>query len=260
LTTEPARLDLLGFPVDLVDRDALIAWLTTTLTTSPTCRHLVTLNPEYVMQARRDRAFATAIRAADLVVADGVGVAKAATWLRSARGNPGVVPRIPGVEIVELIASLPREVAGGIFLLGARAGIAEIAAAVLAERYPGVEICGAWDGGSPLAIHDEESRRRIAQSGARVVLVAYGASGQIGWIVRNQEALSAMGVRLAIGVGGAFDFISGEVTRAPGMVQRLGLEWLYRLVREPWRWRRQVVLPHFALLALLQVLRERRGR
>ncbi|HEU0163457.1 MAG TPA: WecB/TagA/CpsF family glycosyltransferase, partial [Thermomicrobiales bacterium] len=244
------RVEVVGFPVDIIDVAGLRAWLAASLQPDGPCRHLVTLNPEYVMQARRDPGFAVAIRAADLVVADGVGVSKAASMLLAAQGRSSRVERIPGVEIVETIARMP---GARVFLLGAGPGVAARAASRLEERHPGAIVAGVWDGGTAEARDDDESLRRIREAAANVVLVAYGASGQVAWVVRNQRALGEAGVRLAIGVGGAFDFISGEVARAPEFVRRLGLEWLYRLVREPWRWRRQLVLPGFALLALREI-------
>jgi N-acetylglucosaminyldiphosphoundecaprenol N-acetyl-beta-D-mannosaminyltransferase len=206
------------------------------------------------MHARRDPAFAKAIREADLVVADGVGVSMAASFLLATQGSGERVERIPGVEIVEMIAGTPGT---RLFLLGAGPGVAARAAARLTEEHPDAIVAGVWDGGTAGAADDAESMRRIVDSGANVVLVAYGAAGQVGWIVRNQAALGEAGIRLAVGVGGAFDFISGEVTRAPGFVRRLGLEWLYRLMREPWRWRRQLVLPRFAILALGEIMKTR---
>ena len=93
---------------------------------------------------------------------------------------------------------------------------------------------------------------RINASGAQVLYVAYGAPRQDKWIRRNRQALVT--VRVAMGVGGALDFVSGRAVRAPRWVQRLGLEWLHRLYREPWRWRRMVALPRF----VWAVLREKR--
>jgi N-acetylglucosaminyldiphosphoundecaprenol N-acetyl-beta-D-mannosaminyltransferase len=88
-----------------------------------------------------------------------------------------------------------------------------------------------------------------------MVLVAYGAPGQVLWITRNRAALGAGGVRIAVGVGGAFDFLAGRVPRAPRPVRLLGFEWLYRLAREPWRWRRQLALPRFVGLVVVGRLR-----
>ena len=95
---------------------------------------------------------------------------------------------------------------------------------------------------------DAESIARIREREANVVLVGYGAPAQVVWIRRNRDALAEAGVRIAIGVGGALDYLAGTAPRAPELARRLGLEWAYRLAREPWRWRRQLALPMFAYL------------
>ncbi len=129
--------------------------------------------------------------------------------------------------------------------------------ASLLVRTPDAMIVGTWGDGTSRPEDDAESVRRITASGAMIVFVAYGAEGQILWIERNRSALAANGVRLTIGVGGALDMISGQVRRAPGLVRRLGLEWLYRLVTEPCRWRRQLALPRYAAVVLWEWLRGR---
>ena len=113
----------------------------------------------------------------------------------------------------------------------------------LRQRYPRLIIAGAH-AGSPAAAENDALVARINASRADVLLVAYGAPRQDLWIARNRAALS--GVRVAIGIGGAFDFVTGRAVRAPRWVRRLGLEWLHRLLREPWRWRRMLALPRFA--------------
>ncbi len=102
---------------------------------------------------------------------------------------------------------------------------------------------------------DAAVARAIAQSGARVALVALGSPRQEQFIA---EALGPAGIPVGIGLGGSFDVLAGNVPRAPALVRRLGLEWLFRLLREPWRWRRQLALPQFALLALRERLSDRR--
>lgn len=214
----------------------------------------MTLNPEYVMLARRDRAFREALRRADLVTADGIGIVLAARWLWPGAIRAHRLERITGVDLVEGLAELGD---ARVFLLGGSPGTATEAVARLSRRFPGFVPAGIWDGGSPDSVDDRASLARIGASDARVVLVAYGAPGQVLWIARNQDALAAHGVRLAIGVGGAFDFLAGAVPRAPRWMRLWGLEWLYRLVREPWRWRRQRVLPLFALKVLASGIRRR---
>jgi N-acetylglucosaminyldiphosphoundecaprenol N-acetyl-beta-D-mannosaminyltransferase len=220
------------------------------------CRHVVTLNPEYVMAARRDPAFAAGIRAADLITADGVGVALAIRLERNPTGKH--LGRVTGVDILGWLADLSVPLQAPLFLLGAAPGVAEEAASALRSRHDGAAIAGVWDDGTPEPDHDQESIARIAASEARAVAVAYGAPGQVLWIERNRAALAEAGVRLAIGVGGSFDYYAGRVPRAPSIVRRLGLEWLYRLVREPWRWRRQMVLPAFAVLVIWDRIRRLR--
>lgn len=215
--------------------------------------HVVTANPEYVMTARKDTDFATAIRSAGLITVDGAGLAIAMRLL-----HPGIVSeRYTGVMLTPDMAQLSAETGAGVFLLGAGPGVAEDAAHVLRERYPDVVIAGLWADGSPHPEHDAETLRRIRDVGAQIVLVAYGAPAQIHWIQRNFDALQESGVRVVVGIGGALDYISGHTPWAPEIVRRVGLEWLYRLVREPWRWRRQLVLPLFAVLVMAEFVRMR---
>lgn len=250
-TPDPQRVDMLGSPVDALSAGDALAridgWLDDPW--DGTCRHVVTLNPEYVMAARRDRAFAEAIRRADLRTADGVGVEVAARLLGGARAS--AVGRVTGVDLVEHLCAATETRPARLFFLGAAPGVADRAAQRLRARMAWAQIVGSWAGGRPRLDDDAEALRRIRDSGADAVAVAYGAPGQVLWIERNREALAAAGVRLAVGVGGAFDYLSGLAPRAPRWIRRVGLEWLFRLVREPSRWRRQLALPRFAALVLV---------
>lgn len=184
--------------------------------------HVVTLNPEYVMRARADAELRAIIEGAALVTADGAGITQAARMA----GTP-LRGRITGNDLTDAVA------AAGIplFLLGAAPGVAEEAAAALRARHPRCVIAGTWSGSADPA-DDAEARARIAASGARAVLVAYGMPKQDRWIHRNLPALAAP---VAIGVGGALDYLAGRVPRAPRWMRARGLEWLYRLVRQPAR-------------------------
>ncbi len=249
------REAILGVAVDIVSWADTNAWTRDRLLAGEPCAHIVTLNPEYVMACRRDGAFHTIVQEADLVTIDGAGVAIAVRWLTQVRS----VERVTGVEICWIAASISADSGAGIFLLGAGPGVAERAAENMVEVSPGAVISGTWAEGSAHERDDAETIRRIAASGADVVLVAYGAPGQVHWIARNQAALSAASVKVVVGIGGALDYISGSVSLAPALVRKLGLEWAYRLVREPWRWRRQLVLPQFALLVLRDAVLQRVG-
>jgi len=159
---------------------------------------------------------------------------------------------VTGVEIVRLLAASSERTGVSIFLLGADPGVAPKAAARLQEIASGAHFAGWWWEGTPQLIDDDEAIERIAASGARIVAVAYGAPGQVLWIERNRVALSQVGVRIVIGVGGALDYWAGSAKLAPPLIRKLGFEWLYRLILEPWRWRRQLVLPIFAIYAVIE--------
>ncbi|HWV35452.1 MAG TPA: WecB/TagA/CpsF family glycosyltransferase, partial [Thermomicrobiales bacterium] len=247
-------IDVLDVPVDLVTARETRAWLMRQLAAGVSCAHVVTLNPEYVMTARRNRDFAAILREAELSTIDGAGISLAVRLL----DRPSTpFERMTGVALTWLLADISAETGDGLFLLGAGPGVATRAGEALQEAHPGTVIAGTWAEGSPRPEDDAETMRRIAESGASVVLVAYGAPSQVFWIARNRDALSAAGVRVVAGVGGALDYISGNVPWAPPLVRKFGLEWAYRLVREPWRWRRQVVLPLYAALVMREAIRMR---
>jgi N-acetylglucosaminyldiphosphoundecaprenol N-acetyl-beta-D-mannosaminyltransferase len=250
----PRSVVILGFRLDLGTREETRAWLREALTDpwDGRCRHIVTLNPEYVMAARSDSSFAMVIQCADLVTADGVGVVAAARLIHGER-----VERVTGVDLVELLAELSGECNAPLFMLGAGAGVADDAFQKLRQRHPEMQPSGTWAGGTPALEHDAPALGRISDGAARAVVVAYGAPGQVFWIERNRDQLASIGVRAAIGVGGALDYLSGAVERPPDVIRRLGLEWLLRLVREPRRWRRQIVLPLFVFRVLIETVRVR---
>ncbi len=207
---------------------------------------VVTLNPEFVMEARRSTAFRRVLAAADLATPDGFGLLLVARW----RGTP-LRERVTGVALTQRIAARAAERGWSLFLLGAAPGIAERAAAALQGAYAGLRIAGCY-AGSPRGVEEPDLRARIAAARPDILLVAYGHPAQDLWIARNQPLLR---VPVAIGVGGTFDELAGVVPHTPGWMQRLGLKWLHRLIRQPWRWRRIVVaVPLF----LWSTLRERR--
>src|SRR5258707_6182424 len=195
------------------------------------------------MAAQRDPDFRKAINAAALVVADGVGVVWATRYLGAAAHG-----RITGVDTLVALARRCADEGYRLYLLGAAPGVAEETALRLQSLAPGLQIAGTYAGTSTPS---EEAAiiARVRDAQADVLCVAYGAPAQDLWIYRN---LSRLPVALAAGVGGAYDFISGRQRRAPRLMQRLGLEWLYRLYREPWRWRRMLALPRFALQVMLK--------
>jgi N-acetylglucosaminyldiphosphoundecaprenol N-acetyl-beta-D-mannosaminyltransferase len=234
------RVDVLGVGFDRVHLAAAVERILRRLDAGERT-FVITANPEFVMLARRDDAVAVIARDAHLVVADGSGVVAASRIL----GDP--LPRVPGRLLVDALVPHLAQRRTPIFFLGAAPGVAERAAAGLRRRAPGLVVAGVH-AGSAEPLDDAVSVARIRESGAQALLVAYGMPKQEQWIARNLPALLAL--RLAIGVGGVFDQVAGVQKVPPAALHAIGLEWLWRLVREPRRWRRQRVLPLFALLVV----------
>lgn len=212
---------------------------------------VVTVNPEFVMLARRNPRFRRALRQADLATADGVGIVLAAR-LFGAR----LPERIGGIDLWIRIAERARDQQRSLYMLGAAPGVAEAAAAQLVHRFPGLVVAGTY-AGSP---HPREAAQivdRIRAARPSILGVAYGAPEQDIWIAKHLQQLE---VPVAIGLGGAFDFLAGVVPRAPLWIRSAGLEWLFRLVMQPWRWRRMLALPAFAALVFMHTPLERLAR
>lgn len=232
------RVDILGVGFDRIDLPAAAARLLERLDRGERT-FVITANPEFVMLARRDADVARMAREADLVVPDGTGVAVASTILGRA------VPRVPGRLLIDALVPGLAERGASVFLLGAAPGVAERAALALRARTPALRVAGCYSGSPD---HDEDTEPRVRAAAPDVVLVAYGMPKQEQWIARNLDSLPS--VKVAIGIGGVLDQLAGVQKVPPALVHRLGLEWLWRLLREPWRWRRQRVLPLFAALVV----------
>jgi N-acetylglucosaminyldiphosphoundecaprenol N-acetyl-beta-D-mannosaminyltransferase len=203
--------------------------------------HLVaTVNPEFVMQANRDGDFARILESADLCLADGTGVVWAARRQGCQIGAP-----VTGVDIVPRLAAMCARRGFRLFLLGAAPGVAAELASRLRAEHPRLEV--AAHPGSPDPSADEEALKLIRAHRTQVLLVAYGAPKQEMWVDRTMDV---SGVAVAMGVGGAFDYLTGRATRAPVWIRRAGLEWMHRLAQQPWRIRRMAVLPVYALKVL----------
>jgi len=200
---------------------------------------IVAINPEKVMKARTDAALRKLLNEAEMPIADGIGVVLASRL----RGG-AIRERVTGIETMLCLCRHAAAKGYPVFLLGAKPGVAEQAARILQERYPGLAVAGTQHG----YFKDErEVVERINRSGARLLFVAMGSPRQEYWIRRHMDELAP---RVFQGVGGSFDVICGNIPRAPVWMQRMGLEWLYRLLKEPTRWRRQLALPKFLWLVL----------
>lgn len=225
------RIDVLGVGFDnLTMAEAVERGME--LVRSPGAHYVVTPNPEIVEVCREDRSAQAAVNGADLVLADGVGVIKGAAML----GTP-LKERTPGIEFAAHLMDRLAEEGRSLYLLGAKPGVAEQAAAKLEAAHPGLRIAGTHDG---YFKEDGPVVEDIRRSGAEVVFVCLGAPKQEKWMAKNG---AATGAHLLCGLGGSLDVFAGVVERAPEAFQKLGLEWLHRLIKEPKRIGRMAKLP-----------------
>lgn len=237
-------LRVLGVRVDCVTTAQTIA-LMDEMIASRRPHQAVTVNPEFVMRAQRDATFRVVLEEADLALPDGQGI----LWAARRLGRP-LPERVTGSDTTPLLAQLCAQRGYRPFLLGAAPGVAERAAQALIRANPALQVAGTY-AGSPAPAEEDEIVERILTARPDVLLVAYGAPAQDVWIHRN---LQRLGVPLCMGVGGTLDFIAGVTPRAPLWMRQRGLEWLYRLLRQPRRWRRMLALPRFAVLIWRQRL------
>lgn len=257
-------MNILGVRVDSVTQDQAVDQILQWVNQRQKAM-VFTVNPEIIMAAQKDQQFKDLLNQANLSLADGVGVLWAANfyqyvsknktknlirlWLTaciiglrtfvSARYRAKALPQqVSGSNIT---FDLAQQNAASLFLLGEKEGIAEQAAKQLHQKCLRARIAGTFAGnGAPEG--DTETRAQLTSNPADIILVAYGAPKQEKWLERNLNAIPAW---VGMGVGGTFRFFAGDIRRAPRWVQRAGLEWLFRLVLEPWRWRRQLALPRF---------------
>lgn len=227
---------ILGVKFSTLSFQETVAELTHRIESEQTT-HVVTANPEIVMIASEQEKLRTILERA-YIVPDGIGIIYAAKWL-----HQPIRERITGIELLEALMAKANERQWKIYLLGASPESNRLAGERLAERYPQARIVGMHDG----YFRAEEEPgiiREIADLQPDILFVAMGAPRQEEWISAYREQLN---VPLMMGVGGSFDVIAGRVKRAPALWQKLHLEWLYRLLKQPSRWKRQLAIPLFVL-------------
>lgn len=212
---------------------------------SPGTHYVVTPNPEIVEVCRENLAARQAVNAADLVLPDGIGVVKGAKML----GTP-LKAKVPGIEFAAGLMERMAAEGRSLYLLGAKPGVAELAGERLAEKYPGLKIAGTHDG---YFQEDGPVVEAVRQSGADCVFVCLGAPKQELWMYKHGKDT---GASLLCGLGGSLDVFAGVVERAPKFWSDHGLEWFYRLCKDPRRAGRMMKLPLF----LVHVEKEKRRR
>ncbi|MBU0610685.1 MAG: WecB/TagA/CpsF family glycosyltransferase [Armatimonadetes bacterium] len=241
----PDRISLLGVGVDRVTMAEAMERVAEFMR-QDTPHMIVTSDATGLMRAQDDDELRAIINSADLVTADGAGVILSARLL-----NMPLDVRVSGCDMVGEISKVAARLGRSVYLLGAAPGVAEMAAANLQRQAPGLVVTGCRDGyfkpeDEPALIADIAGKRPGA------LFVALGIPRQEKWIKAH---MAALGVPVCIGIGGSFDVISGLKKRAPVWMQRTGLEWLYRVAKEPSRLPRLVALPRIVLMTLGYLLR-----
>lgn len=237
-------LQILGCRLDPIEADEAAARILT-LARESRGAQIVTLGTEMVVLAQHDKRFRAIVNQCALSLCDTVGLLAVAR-----RRGAALRERVAGVELIDRLCEGAAAQGLPVYFLGGAEGVASGAAAILQSRFPGLSVAGTHTG----YFRDDETPaivRTIAASGASLLFVGMGSPRQEYWLA---EHLGETGCGAGIGVGGSFDVISGRIERAPQLVRRFGLEWLYRLVKEPRRWRRQLALPHFVWLVALDEL------
>ncbi len=233
----PSRISLLGVPIDAVMRTEAVELIQGFLNENRQ-RHVMTPNNEMLVEATHNAPFRELLNRADLNIPDSTGL----IWMARLTGQR-LTERVTGVDTVtNLCGELTEETP--VFLLGAQSGIAEAAAQNLMSRNPRLRVVGCFAGtpreeDAPTIVH------MIRTAAPHLLLVAFGAPAQDLWIAKHLKEMSS--VRVAMGIGGTFDFLAGVRKRAPVWMRKAGLEWLWRLFREPTRigriWKAVAVFP-----------------
>jgi N-acetylglucosaminyldiphosphoundecaprenol N-acetyl-beta-D-mannosaminyltransferase len=240
-------VEILGIPVDRLTREEALRRAESFAAERPPRNRLVfTPNPELLMAALDDAELRSALRSADLSLCDGVGVA----WAARVLGRP-VPERIPGVDFMMALLDRAAERGWRVYLLGTRPEV--VAKAAEAARRRGVRVAGFHHGYFPPQ-EDGAVAEEVARARAHILFAGLGFPKEQRFLAANRHRL---GVGLAMGVGGSLDVLAGAVPRAPRVLRQAGLEWAWRLARQPGRWRRQLALPRFVWTVLAR--RGRRG-
>lgn len=234
------KTHVLGVPFDAVTMEQAVAKAKKMLTEEG--QHFIcTPNPEIVMEAQKDRELMNILKEADMVVPDGIGVVWASKY-----SETRLTERVAGYDLTQNLMAELAATGETFYFFGGAPGVASTAARKMMKKYPGLKIVGVHNG-----YFDEKEEKKIIQDiktkSPSILLVGLGAPKQEKWIYDN---IRLVGAKVAIGVGGSFDVMAGNVKRAPKIFQKLGLEWFHRLITQPTRWRRMMRLPKFALTVL----------
>ncbi len=233
------KIFLLGVGFSSVKESEVLEFIARGLENSSKNYYIVTPNPEILVIANGDSKYRDILNKAELALPDGVGV----MWAAKIMGKP-LKELIHGVDLMENLCFYVSKRPITVGFLGAGPGVADKTAECLQKKYPGLKV----------GLVSQEWNESLKAKKVDILFVAFGSPKQEIWI---ENHINSMPAKIAIGVGGAFDFISGRVPRAPVVLRRLGLEWLFRLVIQPWRIKRQFSLVKFVYLVLRQKIKNK---
>ncbi|GAA0368631.1 WecB/TagA/CpsF family glycosyltransferase [Alkalibacterium iburiense] len=228
------KVTILGIPFDNMTRKEFLSVLYKRMEDKEKT-FLVTANPEIVMFAKSNEDYFKLLLEADFIAPDGIGVVRAAKTL-----NTPIKERVPGFELMLGLLELANMEGKRVYFIGAKEDVLNLTIENVKKEWPHIEIAGYHHG---YFDHDDpEKIQMVKEANADIVLVAFGFPRQEEWI---KKYLNEVEHGIAVGVGGSFDVISGKTKRAPFLVQRFHVEWLYRLIKQPSRYKRMSVLPLF---------------
>ncbi|MBU1111117.1 WecB/TagA/CpsF family glycosyltransferase [Patescibacteria group bacterium] len=241
-TKTRAQVNILGVQIDAVTMKEAINCIENMLTDGKK-HQIVTPNPEHIILAQKDKEFKEILNQADLATPDGAGIIWASKILHRVEPffKPVLKERVTGTDLMVELCRKGAQKNWSVYFLGGEEHIPSQTAINMKSKYSKLSITGA----SNQDPHLTTGKYRIPPTD--ILFVAYGAPTQEKWI---SEHLGQLPIKIAIGIGGAFDFVVGKQKRAPKLFQNLGIEWLWRLITQPWRWRRQIALINFVRLVL----------
>lgn len=229
--TKPSRIEILGVPIDALKRNETLALLESYIQ-SGRPHQIATVNPEFIVEATENPAFKNLLRQTDLNLADGSGV----LWASRLLGRP-LPARLPGADLAQALLKRAAQQNWRVYFVGGGPGIAAAAARAMTKHYPGLQIVEAHEGIVSDSTKTEAKMlaHRIGKLRPDILFVAFGSPKQDQFIADHKSILNGS---VMMGVGGTFDFWADKVRRAPWLLRVLGVEFLWRLILEPWRIRR----------------------
>lgn len=241
------KITILGIKLNLSSRKEVLEQIDKGLREKIEYTHVVSINPENLIVASKHTDFKKVIETAQIHISDGVGIVLASRLISGQAQE-----RVPGVELMEILCKVAYKNSLSVVLIGGKPNLAKEVAECQNQKYSSMNFYGFegyQDKNNPLEEEERRINAIVTDRKPSIVFVSFGSPFQELWIDRHKSLFSNS---ICVGVGGAFDFLGGKIPRAPRFMQKIGLEWLFRLVVEPWRWKRQLALIEFIWLVMKQ--------